>query len=158
MRTWMGPLSINAAIAASYLPSGRAVKRSLRATAGRVGLRRFGERRNERAAFRNHIPRARLRLAADLVQYQIGLRHEVLDMLMAIIDHVIGTQRADKLDAVLRRGDKYLSALFLREMADAAGPRVNQHALAALEAAVIKESLPGCQRCERHRACDRCVY
>ena len=61
------------------------------ATAGRFGLRRFGEHRNQRAAFRNPVPRARLRFAADQVEYRIDLGHEVLESRLAIIDHVIGT-------------------------------------------------------------------
>lgn len=71
------------------------------------------------------------------------------------------TQRADKLDAVPDGGNKHLSALFFHElhgkMAGATGARMNQHSLAALKAAMIKESLPGGQHREWHRAGDRCV-
>src|ERR1700743_2080428 len=118
-------------------------------------FRGFGQSRNQRAAILEHGPGSDLRVASHEVEHYVDILRDVFEALMPVVDHVVGTERADEFETGPRSSDKGSSALCLgklhRQMADSASARMNQHALTLCESTVVEQTLPGGQCSERYR-------
>ena len=97
------------------------------------------------------------------LQHQIDVADLGGKIARGVVDDLVGAERADEIEFCRAGGGDDIGAARLgdlhRQVADAAGRRMDQHALARLQAAMADKALPGGQSGQRQCGadCGRCL-